>query len=119
MDFFKTFILRKEFEQFRKEVLTGVLKCSLYKKTACEEFHRKFLVTCKFCREKQCKACKNFNITKELLFKSLEDTAEAYAHNFVIDFLNLSPETLQEHYQVTETVCIPKEKIYDVKSYHK
>ena len=120
MEFFKTDVLRKEFEQFQKEVLTGVLNCGLCQKTACEDFHRKFLVSCKFCREKQCKACKKFNIAKDVLFKSLDDTAKEYVNNFIRDFLSLSPESLQEHYHVTtETIRIPKEKMYDVKSYHK
>ena len=30
-----------------------------------------------------------------------------------------SPETLQKHYQVTEPLCIPKKKTFDVKNYHK
>lgn len=29
------------------------------------------------------------------------------------------PKSLQRHYQVTKTVHIPKEKVYDVRSYHK
>ena len=44
MEFFKTDVLRKEFEQFQKEVLTGVLNCGLCQKTACEDFHRFWLV---------------------------------------------------------------------------
>ena len=120
MEFFKTDVLRKEFEQFQKEVLIGELNCGLCQKNACEDFHLKFLVSCKFCRVKQCKACKKFNITKDVLFKSLDDTAKEYVNNFIRDFLSLSPESLQEHYHVTtETVRIPKEKMYDVKSYHK
>ena len=71
MEFFKTDVLRKEFEQFQKEVLTSVLNCGLCQKTACEDFHCKFLVR-KFCREKQCKACKKFNISKDVLLKALK-----------------------------------------------
>ena len=120
MEFFKTDVLRKEFEQFQKEALTGALNCSLCQKTACEDFHCKFLVSCKFCREKQCKAYKKLNIAKDVLFTSLDDTAKEYVRNFIREFLSLSPESLQEHYHVkTETVRIPKEKMYDVKSYHK
>ena len=120
MEFFKTDILRKEFEQFQKEVLTGMLNCGLCQKTACEDFHPKFLVSCKFCKEKQCKACKKLNIAKDLLLKSLDDTAKEYVRNCIREFLSLSPESLQAHYHVkTETVRIPKEKMYDVKSYHK
>lgn len=35
------------------------------------------------------------------------------------DFLNLSPTSLKEHYQVIERSRVPKEKNYNVKSYHK
>ena len=96
------------------------LNYGLCQKTACEDFHCKFLVSCKFCREEQCKACKKFNIAKDVLFKSLDDTAKEYVNNFIRDFLSLSPESLQEHYHVTtETGRIPKEKMYDVKNYRK
>ena len=65
-------------------------------------------------------ACKKFNIAKDVLFKNLDDTAKEYVNNFIREFLKLSPESLQEHYHVTtETVGIPKERKYDVKSYHK
>ena len=94
-----------------------MLNCGLYQKTAGEDIHRKFLVSCKFCREKQCKVCKKFNIAKDVLFKSLDDTAKEYVKNFIREFLSLSPESLQEHYHVTtETVRIPKEKMYGVKN---
>ena len=97
-----------------------MLTCGLCQKTACEDFHWKFLVSCKFCREKQCKACKKFNIAKDILFKSLDDIAKEHVNNFIRDFLSLSPESLQENYHATtETVCIPNEKNYFVKSYHK
>ena len=59
-------------------------------------------------------------MAKDVLFKSLDDIAKEYVNNFIRDFLGLCPESLQEHYHVTtETVRIPKEKMYDVKSYHK
>ena len=112
MDFFKTDILRKEFEQSQKEVLTDEIKCGLCEKTACEDFHRKFLVICKFCREKQCKACKEFNIAKDIFFKSLDNTGKRICfirNSFIRYFLSLSSESLQENYHVTtETVCIQK-----------
>ena len=84
---------------------------------ACQ--HRKFLVSCKYCREVHCKVCKSFNSAKEVLLKSLDNTAKDYVQNFIRDFLSLSPESLQEHYQIAKTICILKEKIFDVKSYHK
>ena len=42
MEIFKTDISRKEFEKFQNEVLTGVLKCGLCQKVACQDWHRKF-----------------------------------------------------------------------------
>ena len=64
--------------------------------------------------------CEKFNIAKDVLFKNLDDIAKEYLNNFIRDFLSLSPESLQEHDHVTtETIRIPKEKMYDVKSYHK
>ena len=49
----------------------------------------------------------------------LNNTAKGYVQNFIRDFLSLLPESLKEHYQIAETVCIPREKKFDVKSYHK
>ena len=70
--------------------------------------------------EKNNGICEKFNIAKDVLFKNLDDIAKEYLNNFIRDFLSLSPESLQEHYHVTtETIRIPKEKMYDVKSYHK
>ena len=78
-------------------------------KVTYQDWHQKFLVSCKYCRESYCKACKAYNTAREVLFKSLDDTAKEYVQNFIQDFLNLSPASLQEHYQVTETVRVPKE----------
>ena len=49
----------------------------------------------------------------------LNNTAKGYVQNFIRDFLSLLSESLKEHYQIAETVCIPREKTFDVKSYHK
>ena len=97
-----------------------MIKCGLCQKTACEDFHLKFLVSCKFCREKQCKACKEFNIAKDVLFKSLDDTGKRICQQFYkilfkfilwISTRKLSCNNRNSSY--------PKEKLYDVKSYHK
>ena len=116
MEFFKSDFLRKEFDQFQNEILPDAFKCGLCQKNACESFHWTFLVSCKLCRENQCKACKKFNIAKEI-FKSLDDsTCKKICWQFYNSFFNLSPKSMQEHYQVKETVRTPKEKVYDVKS---
>ena len=104
---FKIDLLRKEFEKLHKEVLVDALMCNLCQKTACQLWHCKFLVSCKYCRENHCKVCKTFNSTKDLLFKNLDDPAKDYVQNFIRDFLNLSSESLQNYYQITKTVPIP------------
>ena len=107
-----------EFEKFRKENLVQILECGYCQKTARESFHKKFLVSCKFCRETFCKSCHNFNIAKEILFKGLDQTGKEYIENFIKDFLGISNETLQRNYKV-EVERIPVEKTFNVKSYHK
>ena len=103
MEIFKTDVLRKEFEKFHNEILVDVLKRGLCQKTACKSFHHKFLVSCKFCWENYCKACKTFNSAKEVLFKSLDNTEKEYVQNFRLDFLNLLAESLKNHYQILGT----------------
>ena len=62
----ETDILKKEFEKFQKENLIQMLECGYCQKSACESFHRKFLV----------KSCHNFNKAKEILFKGFDQTGK-------------------------------------------
>ena len=50
MEIFKRDILEKEFNRFEEQDLIKILECGYCQKTACE-FHTKFLVSFKFCRE--------------------------------------------------------------------
>ena len=61
---FKADILKKEIEKFQKKNLVEILKCGYCQKTVCQSWHRKFLVSSKFCWEAFCKAGHNFNIAK-------------------------------------------------------
>ena len=112
-------ILKKEFERFQKENLVEILKFGYCQKTACESWHSKFLVSCKFCREAFCKPCHNFNLAKETLIKGTDSVAKDYIKNFIRDFLCISNQTLETNFQVSEVVCVPVEKTFNVKSYHK
>ena len=67
---------------------------------ACESFHTKFLVGCKFRRKN---ICKTFEIGKE------------YIENFIKDFLNLSDQTVESNYKVI-IKRILVEKTFQVKS---
>ena len=98
MEIFKTHILEKEFEKFQKENLVEILKCDYCQKTASQSWHQKFLVSCKYCREAFCKACHNFNIAKETLFKAADSIGKKYIENFIKNFLSVSNETLQTNY---------------------
>ena len=119
MQIFKTEILKNEFERFQKEILVEILKCGYCQKTACESWHNKFLVNCKFWRHALCKTCHNFNIAKETLIKGVDSVAKDYIENFITDFLCISNQTLETNFQVSEVVRVPVEKTCNVKSYHK
>ena len=93
--------------------MVQILECGYCQKTACEPFHRKFLVSCKFCKETFSKSCHNFNIAKEI-----HQTGKEYIENFIKDFLGISNKMLQRNYKV-EVERIPVEKTFNVKSYHK
>ena len=119
MEIFKTDILKKEFERFQRENLIEILKYEYCQKTACESWHNKFLVSCKYCREAFCKPCHNFNTAKETLTKGVDTVAKDYFEYFIKDFLCISNQTLEKIFQVSEVVRIPVEKTFNVKSYHK
>ena len=104
MEIFKTDILKKEFERFQKENLVERLNCGYCQKTACESWHNKFLVSCKYCREAFFQACHNFNIAKETLTKSVDSVAKDYIEDFIKDFLCISNQTLEKNVQVSEVV---------------
>ena len=87
MEIFKTDILKKEFERFQKENLVEILNCRYCQKTACKSWHKKFLVSCKYCREAFFKPCHSFNIAKETLAKSVDSVAKDYIEGFIKDFL--------------------------------
>ena len=96
MEMFKTDILEEEFERFLKENLVEILKCGYCQKTACESWHNRFLVSCKYCREAFYKPCHNFNIAKETLIEGADSVAKEYIENFIKDFLCISNQTLKK-----------------------
>ena len=118
MEIFETDILRKEFEKFQKEDLIEILKCGYCQKTACESFHKKFLASCKFCRENFCKSCQSFNITKENLLSYTDEIGKEYIENFIKDFINLSDRTIESTCKLN-IIRKPIQKKILVKSYRK
>ena len=100
MEIFETDILKKEFEKFQKEDLIEILKSGYCQKTTCESFHKKFLASCKFCRENFCKSCQSFNITKENLLSYTDEIGKEYIENFIKDFINSSDWTIESNYKL-------------------
>ena len=56
---------------------------------------------------------------KETLLKGLDPIGKEYIENFIKDFFCILSETLQTNFQVSEVVCVPIQKTFNVKSYHK
>ena len=100
MEIFKTGILKREFERFQKEDLIEILECGYCQKTACQSFHKTFLISCKFCTENFFKKCHKFDTTKEILLKEVDEIGKDYIENFIKDFLNISDQTLEANYKV-------------------
>ena len=93
MELFKTKELQKEFYEFIKDILPNVLSCGLCQKLSCM-WHSKFDVSCLHCRKTECKNCKKFNISKEILLNSASKESVDYIYNFISDFLNISDESI-------------------------
>ena len=118
MEIFKTDILKKEFQRFQKEELLEILKCDHCQKVACDSFHKKFLVYCKFCREIFCKSCQKFKIAKENLLSNVDEIGKEYIEKIIKDFLNVSDQTIQSNYKVN-IERTPIQKKFKAKSYVK
>ena len=111
MELFKTKELQKEFDEFTKDILRNVLSCNLCQKLSCM-WHPKFDVSCLHCRKEQCKNCKKFNISKDILLGSASVETVDYLYNFISDFLNISDDSIKTFF--------PEIKVEKVeKSYHK
>ena len=95
MELFKTDILKKEYKDFNKIYLPSVLECGFCNVVSCE-FHSKFFVSCVHCRSRACKKCKMFNASKGMLLKSASPETVNYLYNYIVDFLNISDETLNK-----------------------
>ena len=97
MELFKTKELKKEFDEFTKDILPNVLSCNLCQKLSCM-WHSKFDISCLHCRKEQCKNCRKFNISKDILLHSASAETVDYIYNFICDFLNISDESLNSYF---------------------
>ena len=120
MNYFKTYILKKEFEEFKTTILIDVLKCDLRKKEKHENY-RKFELDCRRCREACCILCKKFKSTVKTLMNNIDEDGKVYLENFIMDFLNIFSESLRYFLNVEKisNQTIARPVTFNVKSYHK
>ena len=97
MEFFKTETMKKEFDEFTKKILPGVLSCNLCRKLTCK-YHSKFDPCCSMCRNEHCSNCKKFIISKDILLKYNDEEAKNYISNYICDFLNISTVSLNSFF---------------------
>ena len=118
MDFFRSGVLKKEYENFVKEILPLVAECGLCVQFSCE-YDKKFLVTCRRCREQRCTNCFSFKTLFDILTKNGNDEAKDYLTNFTYDYLGIR-ELSAEFFNIRKSEeRIEKTKIYFVKDYRK
>ena len=98
MNYFKTDIFRKEFQNFTEKRLPKVLECGLCEKYSCK-WPKQILVTCNQCRDARCLPYVTFKSSVEILVKNLDRDGEKYVQNFVTDFLKISDKTLNNFIQ--------------------
>ena len=107
MELFKTKVLKKEFEEFTKDILPNVLSCNLCQKLSCV-WHSRFDISCLHCQKAQCKNCKKFNISKDILLGSASVETVDYLYNYISDFLNLSDESIRTYFPEVKVERIEK-----------
>ena len=78
-------------------------------------------LTCSQCREKRCLSCVTFKSAVKTLVKTLDSDVRKYVQNFVVDFLQISDETLNNLFKIETKLSKSrtKPKTFDVKVYHK
>ena len=107
MELFQTDVLKKEYKEFIQKTLPDTLECNNFNINCCKN-HYRFEVQCLNCRTERCSKCKIFNQQMDCLMKAANDKAKSYIYNFVIDFFNLSSETLEHFYNIKKREKIQK-----------
>ena len=97
MELFKTTTLKNEYKAFTNELLPSVIECGYCNVVSCS-WHQKFTVTCLHCRQRRCKKCYNFNISKDILLRFASAETVDFLYNFICDFLNLSDKSIKSYF---------------------
>ena len=102
MKLFKTDIFNKEYKDFVNNTLPSVIKCSVCNIDCCK-WHLRSHFDCDLCSRERCSNCKCFNLAATFLLQSMDSDGKMYLHNLIIDYLNMSSESLKRYKVVTET----------------
>ena len=97
MELFKTTTLKNEYKEFSNELLPSVLECGYCNIVSCE-WHSKFTGTCLHCRQRHCKKCRKFNVSKDILLASASTDTVDFLYNYICDFLNLSEKSIKSYF---------------------
>ena len=110
MNLFKTEVLKKEYKEFIEKILPSVLECNFCNIKSCI-YHSKCNVSCLHCRKRQCKNCRQFNISKDILLNSASKETVDYLYNFICDFFNLSDESIKTFFPEVNIEHIEKKEV--------
>ena len=113
-------VLKKKFQNFREKVLPKVLECGLCEKYS-RKWHKQFLLICSQCREVRFSPCVTLESEAETLIKTLERDGREYVQNFIVDFLQIRDETLNNLFKIETILSESGTKLtaFDVKVYYK
>ena len=118
MELFTTETLRKEYKELVQEILPKVLECSYCNIDSCK-YHTKFNFSCNLCRQVRCRTCFTFNISRKTLLDASNEETKNYLNCFIIDFLNLSEQSIRNFFPDIKVETLKNEKIQFKKSYVK
>ena len=97
MELFKTSTLKNKYKEFSEKLLPSILECNYCNVVSCE-WHSKFTGTCTHCRQRHCRNCRMFNISKDLLLASASTETVDFLYNFICDFLNISDDSINVYF---------------------
>ena len=118
MELFRTKTLKKEHKELVDDILPKVLECSYCNVGSCK-YHTKFNFSCNLCRQVRCRTCFAFNISRQTLLDASNEETKYYLNCFIIDFLNLSDESIRNYFPEIKLESLKREKINFKKLYVK
>ena len=118
MELFKTPTLRQEYKEMVNDILPKILNCNYCNVSLCK-CHQTFNMSCNQCRQLRCRSCHASNISRKILLDASTDEVRSYLNCFIVDFLNLSNESIKQYFPDIKTESLDRENFFFKKSYVK